>query len=48
MRTPPLSLQAVSRKEGDEYFVVVLSDANLDIYGIHPRDLGKILASDDR
>lgn len=41
-------LQAVTRKDADEYFVIMLSDANLDIYGIHPTMLGKILASDER
>jgi hypothetical protein len=40
--------QAVTRKDADEYFVILLSDANLDIYGIHPSMLGRILGSDER
>lgn len=38
----------MTKKDADEHFVVILSDANLDIYGIHPSMLGTILASDDR
>jgi hypothetical protein len=38
----------VTRKDADEFFVILLSDANLDIYGIHPSMLGRILGSDER
>lgn len=38
----------MTKKDADEYFVILLSDANLDIYGIHPSMLGKILGSDER
>eukprot|EP00041_Stephanoeca_diplocostata_P021699 m.509785 g.509785 ORF g.509785 m.509785 type:complete len:1988 (-) comp21889_c0_seq22:1623-7586(-) len=31
------------REDADERFVIVLSDANLDRYGIHPRELGLAL-----
>jgi hypothetical protein len=36
------------REDADERFVVVLSDANLDRYGIPPRMLGDILRSAPR
>jgi len=32
----------------DEYFVLILSDANLDQYNIKPSDLAKALKSDER
>jgi len=32
----------------DEYFVMILSDANLDQYGIKPADLAKALTADER
>eukprot|EP00039_Didymoeca_costata_P004596 m.74562 g.74562 ORF g.74562 m.74562 type:complete len:1871 (+) comp12470_c0_seq4:171-5783(+) len=33
------------RNESDETFVIILSDANLDRYGRHPRELGQVLLS---
>lgn len=33
-----------AREDSDERYVIVLSDANLERYGIHPRELGSILA----
>lgn len=34
-----MAIDEVSRKEGDEHFVFVLSDANLARYGISPGDV---------
>ncbi|OQR83325.1 hypothetical protein ACHHYP_14843 [Achlya hypogyna] len=42
------AVQRVAAKDGDEYFVFVVSDANLDRYGIHPKVLGRALAADGR
>jgi len=35
------------KQEADEHFVIVLSDANLDRYGIPPRKLAEILTMND-
>eukprot|EP01134_Creolimax_fragrantissima_P006850 CFRG6850T1 len=42
-----MAIDGVTEKPGDEHFVMILSDANLEIYGIHPKELGKVLASND-
>uniref|UniRef100_M4B1C1 VWFA domain-containing protein n=1 Tax=Hyaloperonospora arabidopsidis (strain Emoy2) TaxID=559515 RepID=M4B1C1_HYAAE len=39
-------VQRVAALEGDERFVFVVSDANLERYGIEPRDLGRKLLAD--
>jgi len=39
-------VQRVAALEGDDRFVFVVSDANLERYGIEPKDLGRKLASD--
>ncbi|OQS05394.1 hypothetical protein THRCLA_02460 [Thraustotheca clavata] len=41
-------VQKVVHDHGDEYFVFVVSDANLDRYGIHPEVLGRELTVDNR
>lgn len=40
------SIRALAREEADEYFVVVLSDANLERYGIRPERFARVLTSD--
>lgn len=35
------SIKQVVEEEGDDYFVVVLSDANITQYNIHPKDIAK-------
>ncbi|OAD05698.1 hypothetical protein MUCCIDRAFT_137874, partial [Mucor lusitanicus CBS 277.49] len=42
------SMKEVVQEESDDYFVVVLSDANIAQYNIHPNDIARILKSDDR
>ncbi|KAL7311976.1 hypothetical protein PS15m_009681 [Mucor circinelloides] len=42
------SMKEVVEEESDDYFVVVLSDANIAQYNIHPNDIARILKSDDR
>ncbi|XP_023604004.1 von Willebrand factor A domain-containing protein 8 isoform X2 [Myotis lucifugus] len=39
------AIQEIVREEADEYFVIVLSDANLSRYGIHPAKFAQILTS---
>lgn len=40
------SIKELSREEADEHFVVVLSDANLERYGIQPERFAQVLTSD--
>lgn len=40
------SIRALAREEADEHFVVVLSDANLERYGIRPERFARVLTSD--
>ncbi|KAI7849218.1 AAA domain-containing protein [Circinella umbellata] len=42
------SIKEIVKDEGDDYFVVVLSDANITQYNIHPNDIARVLKSDDR
>jgi len=42
------SIKRVVEEDGDDYFVFVVSDANLDRYGIHPKVLGHELLADKR
>lgn len=42
------AIQEVTKEEGDEYFVFVLSDANLGRYGISPEALANVVLSDKR
>lgn len=39
------AIQEIVKEEADEYFVIVLSDANLSRYGIHPAKFAQILTS---
>ncbi|XP_072301028.1 von Willebrand factor A domain-containing protein 8 [Eucyclogobius newberryi] len=40
------SIKELSKEEADEHFVVVLSDANLERYGIQPERFSSVLTSD--
>lgn len=40
------SIRALAQEEADEHFVVVLSDANLERYGIRPERFARVLTSD--
>ncbi|KAM3607170.1 uncharacterized protein V6R79_002729 [Siganus canaliculatus] len=40
------SIRELAREEADEHFVVVLSDANLERYGIQPERFAQVLTSD--
>lgn len=40
------SIKELAREEADEHFVVVLSDANLERYGIQPERFARVLTSD--
>lgn len=44
--TLKLTMLQLAARPADERFVVVISDANLDIYGISPQRFGRLLASD--
>ncbi|XP_060050736.1 von Willebrand factor A domain-containing protein 8 isoform X2 [Erinaceus europaeus] len=39
------AIKDIVKEEADEYFVIVLSDANLSRYGIHPTKFAQILTS---
>jgi hypothetical protein len=41
------AVKAIVKEEADEHFVIALSDANLDRYGIRPKALADILTSTD-
>ncbi|KAL8625507.1 hypothetical protein ACOMHN_014596 [Nucella lapillus] len=41
------AIKEVGQEEADEHFVIVLSDANFDRYGIRPARFGEILTSDE-
>jgi von Willebrand factor A domain-containing protein 8 len=43
-----LAVRELTQEEGDEYFCILLSDANLDQYGIAPSDLKALLDMDER
>ncbi|XP_005100871.1 von Willebrand factor A domain-containing protein 8 [Aplysia californica] len=40
-------IKAVGKEEADEHFVILLSDANFDRYGIRPTRFGEILTSNE-
>ncbi|CAO3686219.1 unnamed protein product [Umbelopsis ramanniana] len=42
------AIKHIVKDEADDYFVVVLSDANIAQYNIKPKDIARILKSDDR
>lgn len=42
------AIETLAEEDADEHFVIVLSDANFDRYGIPPRRFGQILRSNDK
>lgn len=42
------AIKDVVKDEGDDYFVIVISDANIQQYNITPTAISKVLKSDDR
>ena len=42
------AIEHVTREVGDEYFVIVLSDANFSRYGIKPKNFAILMNSDPR
>ncbi|KAG8186062.1 hypothetical protein JTE90_005415 [Oedothorax gibbosus] len=42
------AIRTITKEDADEYFVVVLSDANFDRYGISPTSFGNLLNSDPK
>ena len=42
------AIETLGEEEADEHFVIILSDANFDRYGISPRRFGEILRSNDK
>ena len=41
------AIEQISKEEADDYFVIVLSDANFDRYGISPRSFSRIIQETD-
>jgi von Willebrand factor A domain-containing protein 8 len=41
------AIEQITKEDVDEKFVIVLSDANLERYGIPPKKLSEILSMDD-
>eukprot|EP00057_Strongylocentrotus_purpuratus_P027672 XP_011682146.1 PREDICTED: von Willebrand factor A domain-containing protein 8 [Strongylocentrotus purpuratus] len=41
------AIQDITKEEADEYFVIILSDANLDRYGISPKVLSRVMQQDE-
>ncbi|XP_074047842.1 von Willebrand factor A domain-containing protein 8 [Macrotis lagotis] len=39
------AIKEIAKEEADEFFVIVLSDANLDRYGIHPMSFSRVLTA---
>lgn len=42
------AIGTITDEEADEYFVIVMSDANFDRYGISPQSFGSLLLSDPK
>ncbi|CAG8614734.1 10142_t:CDS:10 [Funneliformis caledonium] len=42
------AVKDIVKEDADDYFVVVLSDANIQQYRINPEDISKVLKSDER
>ena len=42
------AVETLAKEEADEHFLIVLSDANFDRYGISPSRFGEILRGDDK
>ena len=48
LESTDLAITRITAEEADDYYVVVLSDANLERYGIPAEAFGKVLTSDPR
>ena len=48
MEATERAVSELAREEGDQHFLVVLSDANFDRYGIDPQHYGALLISEPR
>lgn len=48
MEATRTAIQQVTSEPGDEYFVVILSDANFSRYGIKPRSFASLMNSEPR
>ncbi|XP_055954220.1 von Willebrand factor A domain-containing protein 8-like [Argiope bruennichi] len=42
------AIRTITKEDADEYFVIIMSDANFDRYGISPNSFGKLLTSDPK
>lgn len=42
------AIAEIGKEEADEHFVIVLSDANLDRYGIRPQRFAEVLNTDEK
>lgn len=42
------AISTITEEDADEYFVIILSDANFDRYGISPKDFSNILISNTK
>ncbi|GFS38586.1 von Willebrand factor A domain-containing protein 8 [Nephila pilipes] len=42
------AIRTITKRDADEYFVIIMSDANFDRYGISPRSFSKLLTSDPK
>ena len=47
MEAAEYAVKNITNEEADEHFVIVLSDANLDRYGIRPRHLADALTANE-
>ncbi len=42
------AIERIVEERADDYFVILLSDANLGRYNVSPKDFGKVLTADSR
>ncbi|GFY55984.1 von Willebrand factor A domain-containing protein 8 [Trichonephila inaurata madagascariensis] len=42
------AIRTITKQDADEYFVIIMSDANFDRYGISPKSFSKLLTSDPK
>eukprot|EP00750_Incisomonas_marina_P033798 INCI9961.3.p1 GENE.INCI9961.3~~INCI9961.3.p1 ORF type:complete len:179 (+),score=34.28 INCI9961.3:295-831(+) len=48
MQAAELGIQDLVREDADDYFLFLLSDANLGRYDVSPQEMGKVLRSEER
>ena len=46
LQATQLAVKEITKEPADEYFVVVVSDANFSRYGINPKDFSTIMTKD--